>query len=161
MEATAHAVSEGNFANEIERFREDLIFLVGEAILWPHMPGLFTTRAPTPRHIIEAGGRNIEFCATNGLHKSSLDACLLQNLVAPLFIPEIGPEISWCRSKSMLAILLYGLLCRLVASRPGGRAIVASLCNLDKHLFFGGEPLNTMRSKFDPGNLTTANEDIV
>src|SRR5436309_3245128 len=74
----------------------------------------FTAWPTAACHVVKATGCDIEFGAADRTRKRRVSSYPLQDLVAPLFVPERRTNIPWRRSQTISTVELEGLLRRAV-----------------------------------------------
>src|SRR5437016_8257721 len=95
MKATAYPFSQCDCADQIQRLGEDLELLVRQAVFGAHMSCQLLAWLTAACHVVEAPWRNIELGGTDRTRKRRVLSYPLQDLVAPLFVPECRTDISW------------------------------------------------------------------
>src|SRR5256712_1884615 len=160
MKATAYTFSKGDRADQIQRLSEDLELFVCQAIFGAHMSCQLLAWLTTACHVVEATRRDIELGAADRTRTGRVLSYSLQDLIAPLLVPERRTNIPGRWSQPVSSVELDGLLCRAGPLGARRRTVVARLRNLAQNLLLRRKPLGPARHKPDPGNLAAANENI-
>ena len=98
MKATAYTFSQRDRAGQIQRLGEDLELLVRQAVFGAHMSCQLIASPAAACHVVEATRRDIELGGADRTRKGRVSSYPLQDLVAPLLVPECCTDITWRRS---------------------------------------------------------------